>query len=98
EAPAETPGPFRIPGGRFNRRFTGGLHPGLKETAMIHALQMLVLTAFPLLVILGGLKDAASYTIPNWISLGLVGGFPAAALAVGLPLPDLGWCALAGLA
>jgi prepilin peptidase CpaA len=40
---------------------------------------------FPALVIVGAVKDALSYTIPNWISLALVAAFPAAALAVGLP-------------
>jgi prepilin peptidase CpaA len=40
---------------------------------------------FPALVITGALKDATSYTIPNWISVGLVGAFPIAALAAGLP-------------
>ena len=46
--------------------------------------------AFPALAIVAAVKDATSYTIPNWISLALIGLFPSAALAVGLPLPTLG--------
>lgn len=45
--------------------------------------------AFPALVIAGALKDATSYTIPNWISLTLMAIFPLAALAAGVPLPAL---------
>jgi prepilin peptidase CpaA len=52
---------------------------------MIQLLQALLLTVFPALVIVGGLKDITSFTIPNWISLGLIGGFLLAALALGLP-------------
>ncbi len=48
---------------------------------MIHAIQSLVLMVFPALVILGAVSDLASYRIPNWISLGLLAGFAAAALA-----------------
>jgi prepilin peptidase CpaA len=57
---------------------------------MAHALQSAVLLIFPALVILAGLKDATSYTIPNWISLALIASFPFAALGVGLPLPVMG--------
>jgi len=57
---------------------------------MIHALQTLVLAGFPVLVIVAALRDVTSYTIPNWISLALAGLFPLAALAVGLPLSDVG--------
>ena len=53
---------------------------------MIHALQTLLLLIFPVLVIGAALRDATSYTIPNWISLALAGAFPVAALALGLPL------------
>ncbi|WP_309604141.1 prepilin peptidase [Phenylobacterium sp.] len=56
----------------------------------MHALQSLVLLAFPLLTLIAALRDATSYTIPNWISLALVGIFPLAALALGLPLAVLG--------
>ena len=57
---------------------------------MIHALQTLLLLIFPLLVIAAALRDATSYTIPNWLSLVLVAAFPVAALALGLPLPTIG--------
>lgn len=57
---------------------------------MIHALQTLVLLIFPALVIAGGLKDATSYTIPNWIPLALIAAFPVAAIALGLPLSAIG--------
>lgn len=57
---------------------------------MIHALQTLLLLIFPVLVITAALRDVTSYTIPNWLSLALVAGFPVAALALGLPLPVIG--------
>jgi prepilin peptidase CpaA len=53
--------------------------------------------AFPVLVVVAALRDATSYTIPNWISLALLAAFPAAALAQGLPLPLLGLHAAVGL-
>jgi prepilin peptidase CpaA len=65
---------------------------------MIHALSTLVLLVFPVMVILAGLKDVTSYTIPNWMSLGLIAGFPFAAVAAHLPLPVVGLHALVGLA
>ncbi len=63
---------------------------------MIHALPTLVLLAFPALVILAAVKDATSYTIPNWISLALIAAFPLAALASGLPLAAWGPNAIVG--
>jgi prepilin peptidase CpaA len=57
---------------------------------MIHALQTLLLLTFPMLVVGAALRDATSYTIPNWISLALLGAFPVAALAFGLPLSTIG--------
>lgn len=57
---------------------------------MIHAFQTLLLLIFPILVIAAALRDATSYTIPNWISLALVAAFPVAALALGLPLTVIG--------
>jgi prepilin peptidase CpaA len=52
---------------------------------MIHALQSLILLVFPALVIVGAVRDASSYTIPNWIPLALIAAFPAAALMLHLP-------------
>ncbi|MEO8115282.1 MAG: prepilin peptidase, partial [Phenylobacterium sp.] len=60
-------------------------------------LQALILLVFPALVITAGLRDAVSYTIPNWISLALVAAFPVAALALGLPLPAIGLSLAVGL-
>jgi prepilin peptidase CpaA len=57
---------------------------------MIHLLQTLLLLIFPALVIFAGLRDATTYTIPNWISLALIAAFPVAALALGLPLQTIG--------
>jgi prepilin peptidase CpaA len=63
---------------------------------MIHALQTALLLIFPVLVIGAALRDATSYTIPNWLSLALVAAFPVAALAMGLPLPTIGVNAAVG--
>jgi len=56
----------------------------------MHLLQTLPLLMFPALVITGALRDLTTYTIPNWLSVALVAGFPIAALATGLPLPTVG--------
>lgn len=45
---------------------------------------------FSALVLTAALKDVTSFTIPNWISLALLAGFPAAALASGMPLLVIG--------
>lgn len=60
-------------------------------------LQIPLLLVFPALVILAGLKDATTYTIPNWISLGLIAAFIPAALVSGAPLGAIGVCLLVGL-
>jgi prepilin peptidase CpaA len=65
---------------------------------MTHALATLVLLVFPALVILAAVKDATSYTIPNWISLALVAAFPVAALAHGLSPQAMGVHAAVGAA
>jgi prepilin peptidase CpaA len=57
---------------------------------MLHTLQILLLGVFPVLVIAAALRDATSYTIPNWISLALAAAFPVAALTLGLPWPAIG--------
>lgn len=64
---------------------------------MIHALQTAALLVFPILVIVAGVKDVTSYTIPNWISLALLASFPLAALALGMPLAALGLQAAVGV-
>lgn len=50
---------------------------------MIALLHALALCAFPTLVIVAALRDLTSYTIPNWISLVLIGLFPVVALLAG---------------
>jgi prepilin peptidase CpaA len=50
----------------------------------------LVLGVFAVLVIAAALKDLASYTIPNWISVALTLAFAPAALAVGVSLASVG--------
>ena len=49
-----------------------------------------IVSVFPALVIVAGLQDATSYTIPNWISAALVVAFIPAAMAAGLTAPVLG--------
>lgn len=57
---------------------------------MIHLLQAALALVFPALVITAALRDATSYTIPNWISLALIAAFPPAALSLELPLAQVG--------
>ncbi|HSV01839.1 MAG TPA: prepilin peptidase [Phenylobacterium sp.] len=52
--------------------------------------QALVVAAFPALVIVAALRDAISYTIPNWISLALIGLFAVAVPVLGLSPGDIG--------
>jgi prepilin peptidase CpaA len=63
---------------------------------MAHLFATTLVLAFAALVILGGVWDAASYTIPNWISLALAALFVLAVLALRLPLPTAGWHAAVG--
>ncbi len=53
-------------------------------------LQAVLLAVFPAMVIVAGLRDVTSYTIPNWISGVLIVAFFPAALALGLPMSALG--------
>jgi prepilin peptidase CpaA len=64
---------------------------------MISLLQTVLVVAFPALVLFAALRDVTSYTIPNWISLALVGAFPLAALACGLSLASFGLHVAVGL-
>jgi prepilin peptidase CpaA len=59
-------------------------------SAMIHAVQTLLVLIFPVLVIMGALRDLTSYTIPNAISLALAAAFPVAAVMLGVPLAVIG--------
>lgn len=65
---------------------------------MIQFLTAALVLVFPALVIVGALRDATSYTIPNWISLALIAAFPLAALALDLPLGVMGMHAGVGVA
>lgn len=49
------------------------------------------------LVLTGAIRDLVSYTIPNWISFAILGLFPVAALAAGLPMSTVGLHAAAGV-
>lgn len=60
------------------------------------ALAAILAVSFPALVLFAAVKDATSFTIPNWISLALVAIFPLAALAAGLPPATLGLHAAVG--
>lgn len=65
---------------------------------MLHFLQLALVMVFPALAIVAALKDCTTFTIPNWISLALLGAFPLTALAVGLPLQSVGAALLLGMA
>jgi prepilin peptidase CpaA len=58
--------------------------------------EVLVLFALPLLLALAAGWDLASFTIPNFLSLALLGLFAVFAAVVGLSLPAIGWHLLAG--
>lgn len=53
-------------------------------------LLFVALAVLPSLVIFGALRDATSYTIPNWISIAAAAAFVPAALLAGVSLPALG--------
>ncbi len=54
------------------------------------ALFLLLLAVLPALTIVAALNDLTTMKIPNWISVALFAGFFPAALALGLPLQDVG--------
>jgi prepilin peptidase CpaA len=56
----------------------------------MNALSSLMLLALPALVIVAGLKDATSFTIPNWISAAAVLAFAPAAAAAMMAGADIG--------
>ncbi|MEY4248462.1 MAG: hypothetical protein RJA87_95 [Pseudomonadota bacterium] len=58
----------------------------------------LSLMLFPALVIWAGIKDATSYTIPNWISATLALAFAPLAILLGLSLDQIGLALLVALA
>lgn len=62
------------------------------------ALALLPVVPFAVLLAVAAVRDATSFTIPNWISLALVALFPVTAFAVGLPLATIGLQAGVGAA
>lgn len=64
---------------------------------MLQSITALLILAFPALVLIGGMKDATSFTIPNWISLALIAVFLPAALFAGVPLPQIGLALVIGV-
>lgn len=59
--------------------------------------QALILFVVPALLALAAGWDLASYTIPNLLSLVLIGVFVLFAVLAGMPLGSAGWHGLAGL-
>ena len=52
--------------------------------------KLALLLLFAPLVIIAGMKDISSFTIPNWISIALAGAFLPAALVSDMSLADMG--------
>lgn len=63
---------------------------------MFHLIQIALLFAFPVLVIVAAMRDAVSFTIPNWISVALAAAFLPAALAMGAGPGQIGLACLIG--
>ncbi len=59
-------------------------------------IDVLPLAAFAGLLIYAACSDMARYIIPNWVSIALAVSFPIAALASGMPLPQIGMHLLFG--
>jgi len=60
--------------------------------------ELLILAFVPALLAAAAMWDLASFTIPNFLSLTLIGLFAVFALATGLGLPQIGLHLLAGFA
>lgn len=61
-------------------------------------IDVIALAAFAGLLIYAACSDMARYIIPNWVSIVLAAIFPAAALAHGMALPEIGMHLLFGAA
>lgn len=61
-------------------------------------LVLLALIIFAGLLIYAAASDVVSYTIPNWLSIATFAAFPVLALAMGVPLMNIGWHIAFGLA
>ena len=59
--------------------------------------QFTLLLVFPALVVVAALKDATSFTIPNWISLALIAAFLPVALISGASWGAIGLCLATGV-
>jgi prepilin peptidase CpaA len=59
--------------------------------------EALVVVALPLLLVAAAGWDLASFTIPNFLSAGLLAAFALFAFAAGLTFTVIGWHVLAGL-
>ncbi len=57
---------------------------------MIADFHLLLASLFPLALVLAALRDATSYTIPNWLSAALIAAFLPVAFALGLSLTTIG--------
>jgi len=64
---------------------------------VLQSLQTLLLFVFPALVVIGAMRDAVSFTIPNWISVALAAAFLPAALLMGAEPAQIGLACLIGL-
>jgi prepilin peptidase CpaA len=60
-------------------------------------LDFAVLAIFPGLMVFAAVSDMLTMTIPNRVSLILIGGFFVLAFAAGMPAAEMGWHALAGV-
>lgn len=63
----------------------------------MNSLAALTAAVFPALVIVAAVKDATSFTIPNWISLALIAAFVPAALLAGIGISTAGLCLAVGV-
>jgi prepilin peptidase CpaA len=64
---------------------------------MIAVLHLVVVSVFPLLVLIAALTDATTYLIPNRLSAALALAFIPAALVMGLSPAVIGLCVIVGL-
>jgi len=64
---------------------------------MLPLIQFAFLFAFPALAIFAGMRDATTFTIPNWISLAIFGAFYPAALLLGMSPAEIGISTLIGV-
>ncbi|MEM7633801.1 MAG: prepilin peptidase [Pseudomonadota bacterium] len=60
-------------------------------------IQTLILTLFPVLIIIAAIGDFLTMKIPNWLNILVGTSFFAAAFYVGMPLEQIGWHVAAGV-